>query len=145
MKIHQLFSLLIRSGVVVEMETNEFFLNMPAIAPWARKALDDLSTCENEPGVQLRRSFELHKRKWQRETCNLSGGAETHESYRAIIALGKNVLPYIFASLEFEADWWFAALSEITGENPVKRKDRGKLAAMSSAWLRWGRDHGYLR
>lgn len=145
MKIHELLSLLIKSGIVVEMESNEFFLNMPAISPWARKALDDLSTCEHEPGVQLRRLFELHKKKWQRETSHLSGGAEAHESYRAIVALGKNVLPYIFASMETGPDWWFSALVEITGENPVKRGDRGKLAPMTSAWLRWGRNHGYLR
>lgn len=99
MKIHQLLSLLIKSGVVVEMETNEFFLSMPAIAPWARKALDDLSTCEHEPGVQLRCSFELHKKKWQRETANLSGRLEEHESYRAIIALDKKRVDAVMCEL----------------------------------------------
>jgi len=35
------------------------------------------------------------------------------------------------------------ALPRITGADPVPECDRGNIAKMSAAWLRWGRDHGY--
>jgi hypothetical protein len=68
-------------------------------------------------------------------------------SYRRIVYLGERVLPYIFNDLQTksEPDYWFTALREITGANPVHPHDRGKHRAMASAWIKWGRTHGYAR
>jgi hypothetical protein len=38
---------------------------------------------------------------------------------------------------------WVWALPEITGADPVQPGDGGKIAKMTEAWLRWGREHGY--
>ena len=39
-------------------------------------------------------------------------------------------MPWILAELRKAPDHWHAALSEITGENPVKDEDRGDIRGM---------------
>ena len=45
--------------------------------------------------------------------------------------------------LEERPRLWVWALPEITRADPVATGDGGKIAKMSKAWLRWGREHGY--
>jgi hypothetical protein len=61
--------------------------------------------------------------------------------YRAIIALGPEVVPLILRELEKEPDDWFWALAILTGENPVPEEDRGKTLEMTKAWLKWGHEN----
>ena len=63
--------------------------------------------------------------------------------YREVVAMGQAVIPLLLAELEREPDFWFAALREITGANPVLPEHRGNLRAMSDDWLAWGRQLGY--
>jgi hypothetical protein len=67
-----------------------------------------------------------------------------HPAYQRIIGLGPAALPLILRSLEKEPDMWFWALESITGENPVPEADAGRIPKMVAAWLKWGREHGYL-
>lgn len=67
-----------------------------------------------------------------------------HPAYQRIIGLGPAVIPLILADLARQPDHWFWALKALTGEDPVSPGDRGKMAAMSEAWLRWGRANGYI-
>src|SRR2546423_1825355 len=62
-----------------------------------------------------------------------------HPAYRQIIARGAPAVPLLLAELEREPDWWFAALKEITGADPVAASSQGKLAEQTRAWLQWGR------
>jgi hypothetical protein len=39
---------------------------------------------------------------------------------------------------------WFWALTAITDANPISAEMAGNMAAMTEAWLQWGRDAGYL-
>lgn len=64
--------------------------------------------------------------------------------YRAIIALGPEVVPLILHELEKQPDDWFWALAILTGENPVPEQDRGKTLEMTKAWLKWGRENDKL-
>jgi hypothetical protein len=57
--------------------------------------------------------------------------------------MGPDVLPIIFRELKREPDYWFWALSAITGENPVRAEDAGDLAKMTEVWLRWAKIHGF--
>jgi hypothetical protein len=34
-------------------------------------------------------------------------------------------------------------LSEITGTNPIKPEQRGRVKQMAEAWLEWGKNQGY--
>ncbi len=84
--------------------------------------------------------------QWRAETSHLSDSQKiaAHPIYRALVALGDRVVPFMLRELEGEnPEHWFAALHEITGENPVKRQQRGRIKEMAAAWLAWGRQHGY--
>jgi hypothetical protein len=67
-----------------------------------------------------------------------------HPAYQRIIGKGKDAVPFILRELEREPDHWFWALNAITGEDPVKEEDKGDIAAMSRAWIHWGRQSGYI-
>ena len=61
-------------------------------------------------------------------------------SYRAIIDLGEEAVPFLLRELESRPNFWFAALREITKANPVPDKDKGDLGKMTQAWLRWAKE-----
>ncbi len=66
-----------------------------------------------------------------------------HPAFRDIVGIGKVVVPLMLRDLEQRPRLWVWALPEITGENPVSAADRGNIARMSEAWLRWGKAKGY--
>jgi hypothetical protein len=67
-----------------------------------------------------------------------------HPAYRAIIALGVDVVPLLLQSLESGPIHWFEALETITGENPVPAEHWGRIMAMRGDWLDWGRNRGLI-
>jgi hypothetical protein len=66
-----------------------------------------------------------------------------HPAYQRIIGMGQPVVPLIMRQLEREPDHWFVALSAITGVNPVKPEQKGKLQEIAQAWIQWGQANGY--
>jgi len=66
-----------------------------------------------------------------------------HPAYRQIIVIGAPAIPLLFAELQRDPDWWFGALKELTGADPVPPASRGNLPEMATAWLNWGRANGY--
>ena len=63
-----------------------------------------------------------------------------HPKYQRIIGMGFTAVPFLLGELERKPDHWFWALHAITGADPVKPEDRGKLRKMAEAWLKWGRE-----
>src|ERR1700680_3097786 len=66
-----------------------------------------------------------------------------HPAFQEIIALGEAVVPLLLRDLEERPRLWVWALPKITGADPVPTADRGNIAKMSEAWLRWGREDDY--
>jgi hypothetical protein len=95
----------------------------------------------------LEQQFRSLASSWkQAESASVSSSLSdlfSHPAYRQIIAIGKEAVPLLLAELEREPDWWFAALKELTGADPVPPASRGNLAEMTTAWLKWGRAEGY--
>jgi hypothetical protein len=58
--------------------------------------------------------------------------------------MGADALPLIFRELEKEIDYWFVALSAITRTSPVANSQGMAPEQMAEAWLRWGREHGFV-
>lgn len=89
--------------------------------------------------------FECLVREWRADTQLISSTTSMilHKAYQEIIGLGPVVIPLLLRELQNKPDYWFAALKALTGVDPVAASDRGRLAAMTSAWLEWGRDQGY--
>ena len=83
--------------------------------------------------------------QWRRETgmMSLVTKMSMHPAYQRIIGMGQAVVPLILRELEQEPDHWFWALQAITGVNPVKSQQRGRLKQMAEAWIQWGRENGY--
>jgi hypothetical protein len=103
-------------------------------------------TREESPPQELEARFRQLVKKWRKETEHLSSTARMvkHPAYQEIIRFGQPVVPLLLAELGRRPDFWFAALREITGENPVPPESAGKVQDMASAWLSWGRAKGYL-
>jgi len=90
--------------------------------------------------------FQRYKAEWKVRRNPASAPEDIIHAwpYRAIIALGPEVIPFILAELEKEPDDWFWALAILTGANPVPEDAQGKLAEMTKAWLKWGKDNNYI-
>lgn len=89
----------------------------------------------------LQDRFDHLKRKWIKE-CGHSSKLSTivaKPGYQQIIDLGTDVVSIILRELQRRPNHWFVALETITGENPVERSSRGRMAAMTQAWLSWGK------
>jgi hypothetical protein len=84
--------------------------------------------------------------QWKADTAYVSSTTAmiAHPAYQAIVALGQDVVPLILQDLEDESAHWFEALQATTGEDPVPPKDWGRIPAMRSAWLDWGRERGLI-
>jgi hypothetical protein len=82
---------------------------------------------------------------WEADTCYYSDSERivNHPAFREILAMGWAVVPYMLEDLKKRSSLWVWALPTITGANPVPPGDAGRIAKMSEAWLRWGREHGY--
>jgi hypothetical protein len=94
-----------------------------------------------EPIEERLRKLEAH---WQADTEFLSDAGKiiNHPAFKAIIALGQEILPILLRDLETKPSLWVWALPEITGENPVLPADGGNIRKMADAWLLWGREKG---
>jgi hypothetical protein len=53
-------------------------------------------------------------------------------------------VPYLLGELEQRSDFWFAALREITGDDPVQDYMRGNFEQMRGAWLDWAAQRGIV-
>jgi hypothetical protein len=95
-------------------------------------------------GVEAR--FRRLAALWQTETAHHSSSTVrySHPAYQEIIAMGEPVIPVLLHDLAQTHRRWFAALQAITGAAPVSEVDAGNLAQMTEAWLRWGRENGWI-
>lgn len=85
-------------------------------------------------------------RTWHEETKLASTASDLflNSAYQRIIGLGPDVIPVILDSMRAEPDHWFVALSALTGADPVPEEARGRLRAMTQAWIDWGAEEGFL-
>lgn len=83
--------------------------------------------------------FEKLVELWKEEKKFTSSMSKIEKSkyYQEIILLGKPAIKLIIEELKREPDYWFAALSILTGENPIPPEDVGNLNKMTSHWLEW--------
>jgi hypothetical protein len=90
--------------------------------------------------------FLMLKEEWEADTAHLSSITEIamHPAYQQIIGMGPIAIPLILSEMKKQPSHWFWALKSITGEDPVLQEHRGKIFQMAEAWLRWGREQGYL-
>lgn len=96
------------------------------------------------PSPALAARFHSLAGEWRDATRFLAGpaAAADHPTYRAVVALGPDIVPLILVELATSPELWFAALRELTGADPVPSADRGRPRAAAEHWLAWGRARG---
>jgi hypothetical protein len=97
------------------------------------------------PAETVEERFRRLEATWLAEVGYSSSSTmlRSHPAYQEIMSLGEAVVPFMLRDLEERPRLWVWALPRITGTDPVPAPDRGNIARMSEAWLRWGREHGY--
>lgn len=90
--------------------------------------------------------FEALRRCWREDVAGLSDLREivAHPAYEAIIAMGREVVPWVLRDVARGAGHWHVALHTITGEQPVPVDDAGRLRAIRDHWLAWGRSRNLV-
>ncbi len=85
--------------------------------------------------------FQLLSSRWKEESRFLSLAKQMSQlpSYQAIIEMGAEVLPFIFAEMQTQPHHWFIALRHLTNENPVKPESKGNIQKMTNDWLEWAK------
>lgn len=82
------------------------------------------------------------KEEWENDTSFSSRIVTEHQAYQRIIAMGKDVVSIILRDLKIDPHWWFDALSQITGENPMLKEHAGYLNLIAQDWLDWANKNG---
>ena len=92
------------------------------------------------------RKFYTLASQWESEVEGMSSTAQMsqHPAYQEIISMGTQIVPLLLKELQNNPLQWLSALSQITGENPIKPEQRGKIKQMAEAWLEWGKNKGYI-
>ncbi|HTV48908.1 MAG TPA: hypothetical protein VMG59_10745 [Phycisphaerae bacterium] len=127
---------------------------------YADSLLDRSSPARQELAQQFREVVELQRQatylkteahfrrfaqQWKNDCAHISSVLQSsqHPAYQQIIRMGRPVIPFLLADLVRTPAYWFFALREITGEDPVPPSSRGKVREMAQAWIQWGRSQGY--
>jgi len=94
----------------------------------------------------IKERFNSLAKRWKEDThfhSSISIITE-HPAYQEICKMSpEEVLPLIRKELENDIDHWFVALRHLTGENPIKIEDRGKMQKMADTWVKWLKERGY--
>jgi type I restriction-modification system DNA methylase subunit len=103
---------------------------------------------EDEPtpsSSDLPSRFRAYAELWRRQTLHMSSVSRmvSLPAYRAIVEMGRDVLPLLLEELRDRPDHWLVALHEITQEDPAK--PGSTFIEAVEAWLAWGRERGYLQ
>ena len=67
-----------------------------------------------------------------------------HKAFREIVNMGSDVVPLIFDEIQNNPSFLFVALNEITGDNPIKKQNSGKIRRMIEDWIEWGKKKEYI-
>ncbi len=95
-------------------------------------------------------------REWHEETAFLSVWKVGHPKARALVALGPEVVPYLFEALAeqsthspdpnaSEYPWSMWLIREILSDGPtIPKEQAGRIRWIVGAYRAWGRERGYL-
>lgn len=84
--------------------------------------------------------------RWKRETALDSHLYDIvmNEDYQRIMASGSKMIPFILRDLARKPAHWFWALHNLVPEGEDPAEGLTTIEEARQAWLRWGRDNGYL-
>jgi hypothetical protein len=95
----------------------------------------------------LEAEFDRLAAAWKQETGGTSSAKElvSNPNYKAIIALGKPVVPLLLQEIRQKPGFWFYALRAITMSGPeIPKTIAGNVPAICRLWVEWGEKNGLL-
>jgi hypothetical protein len=104
-----------------------------------------LNICESGAEL-LPLKFKRLLSEWKTQAAHLSSikAKIIVPAYLEIIGMGQPALRLILNELKERPTYLFPALRAITGVDPVKPGDKGKLRQMANTWIEWGRQHNII-
>lgn len=93
---------------------------------------------------KLKAELKSHIKKWKDDTGFMSCIKTEHESYQAIIKMGKVVLPFLLKEMIETPNHFSHALIAISGENPIPQEIAGNLDLIVEVWKKWGIEKGLI-
>jgi hypothetical protein len=115
---------------------------------------DKIKKCLSDKPLRIRvadnpeidQTVEKLAEQWLEERSRGTDVAEMIEtpSYQRIVGLRHRAIRPLLLMLRNCPDHWFPALSAITGENPVPSESEGSVKEMTHAWIKWGKERGYI-
>jgi hypothetical protein len=90
------------------------------------------------PSIDKRRLLSLID-DWKENTSHFSTRRARieHPLFKQIVSFGSSAVPVIIDDLKSERSFLFNVLEEITKEDPVLDAQRGNIAAVVGAWVKW--------
>tara|TARA_Y100000310_G_C20649592_1_gene798610 strand:- start:257 stop:553 length:297 start_codon:yes stop_codon:yes gene_type:complete len=77
---------------------------------------------------------------------SMSSKVMEHPNYQKILDMGSEVVPLILTDLKnnnYDIGL-FCLLGQLTNENPIPEKDRGKIEKIKNHWIKWGIKNGLI-
>lgn len=126
-------------AVLIQHLSSEW--NQPSDHYMSPQNLLGISLVHDEP---IDQRFSRLEAQWEEDTAFVSSAHEfvLHPAYLEIIGMGLPALPFIFRRLSQSPAPWFPALRAIVGFDPGDGAPDADAAL--TAWIDWGRAHGYV-
>lgn len=129
------------------MSISEYSLENSIVKPEtsSQNATQNILPKNTELSSEVVNNFYTLAAQWESDVAGLSLTAQMseHPAYQEIINMGTKIVPLLLSELKNNPVYWLSALSAITGENPIKPEQRGRVKQMASAWIEWGKNQGY--
>lgn len=90
-------------------------------------------------------AFAEYNNRWQNDSLDAHISPIDHPDFRRIVAMGQPAVPVILEELRAKPSLLFAALEQITGENPVKEKGHDNVEDITQVWVEWGEKKRYIQ
>jgi hypothetical protein len=116
-----------------------------AAVPKVTRCYHAATKARTVPSASAQSEFNSLAEHWLSDTRYLSSIQQMviHPAYQRIIGMGIAAIPLILHRLQKAPEQWFWALQSITGENPAREQDSGRMNRLRTAWLEWGKQRGY--
>lgn len=132
-----------RGDVVSRLKETQLRYIERVLSDWIR-VVEELLGRDN---TIIRKRFVELANRWHEETDYLSSPLDItdNDNYLKIISMGESVIPHILQDLQERGGNWYRVLRILSGVDPVSPEVRGEVPKMKDAWLRWGREKGYIK
>lgn len=94
--------------------------------------------------LNLKKEFDNLVEQWRMETLasSIVSSRYRNPSYRKIISMGIQAVPWVLSELRDRPDRWCSALVDLTGERKIENESDSFQSA-AEKWLKWGREQGH--